>query len=580
MSIWGKRWEIAPRLSSVDIRKYRNIHPILAQLLHNRNVEPDQAGSFLRDGDYTRFNPFVMKGIDTAVERITRAVKAGESIAVYGDFDADGVTATALMVHVLRRIRADVRPYIPDRVDEGYGLNTPALERLAEEGCTLVITVDCGIRSVIEVEQGIAAGLDMIITDHHSVGPDLPLAHAVINPQQADCGGEKALSGVGVAFMLARALLLQAAKRNGNNTHQLYKQVLDEVIDLVAIGTIADIMPLNEPVNRALVIAGLQAMNAPDYKRVGLKKLIEIADLPAGAINAGHIGFGVGPRINAAGRLASAMLAVDLLLAQDEGEAVRLAQELDQLNRQRQDETIDAQKRIGEQIEQEGLHLGTLIFAQDDHVKPGIVGLVAGRLAERYYRPSVILERGEVESRASCRSIPEFHITLALDQCADLLVRHGGHALAAGFTVDNRNIPLLRRKLEQQAEAQLSHLELQPLLLVDMVLESSEITLKLVETLRLLDPVGHKNPEPLFLMHGLKVREKRLVGQDGAHLKLKFAAGDLLLDAIAFRMGPFADDVGESVDVAFHLEINVWRGRESVQLRVVDLQQAQIVASI
>lgn len=580
MSIWGKRWEIVPRLSDFDARQYRNIPPILAQLLHNRNIEPDQAGLFLRDGNYTRFDPFKMKGMGAAVDRITQAVKARESIAVYGDFDADGVTATALMVHVLRRIRADVRPYIPDRIDEGYGLNTPALERLAQEGCTLVITVDCGIRSVIEVEQGIAAGLDMVITDHHSVGPDLPPAHAVINPQQSDCDGEKALSGVGVAFMLARALLLQAAKRNGNSTHQLYKQVLDEVIDLVAIGTIADIMPLNEPVNRALVISGLEAMNSPEYKRLGLKKLIEVADLPAGAIHAGHIGFGIGPRINAAGRLANAMLAVDLLLAQDEAEAIRLAHELDQLNRQRQDETLDAQKRIGEQIEREGLHLGPLIFAQDDHVKPGIVGLVAGRLVERYYRPSVILERGEVESRASCRSIPEFHITQALDQCADLLVRHGGHALAAGFTVDNRNIPLLRKKLEQQAEISLSHLELQPQLIIDRELESSEITLKLAEMLRSLDPVGHKNPEPLFLMHGLKVIEKRVVGQEGAHLKLRLSARDLTFDAIAFRMGLFAEEIGETVDVVFHLEINAWRGRKSVQLRVVDLRQSQPVVPV
>lgn len=571
MSTIAKTWQLAPAAPVTHLHGYKQMSPVLAQILFNRGYDdPHAAYHFLYDKDLTT-NPFDFADMEKAVGRIRQAIHKQEPIVVYGDFDADGVTSTTLMMDVLKKLRANVEAYIPNRVDEGYGLNTPALENLAKKGKKLIITVDCGIRSIKEVEDGNAVGLDMIITDHHSIGPgELPDAVAVINPQREDCKGSPYLAGVGVAFNVARALMLDALQRNGKKHQDKYKTLIEDLLDLVAIGTVADIMRLNDLLNRTLVRRGLDKINTT--KRIGLQALIEVSGLKQGQISAMDIGFAIGPRINAAGRLESAMLAYQMLAADSMGEAKKLAEELNKLNNRRQELTRDAQGRIRGEIERQGLQDDALLFVADDDVLSGIVGLVAGRLTEEFYRPTVVMERGKDESRASCRSIPEFHITNALDECADLLVRHGGHALAAGFTVLNSNLPALKERLMDAAQRALHEKTLAPTLLIDMELGMRQLTMTLAEELRVLEPTGHQNTQPVFITRNVRVLDSRTVGSDGAHLKLRVVADNQPpIEAIGFRLGEWIHNMPDYLDVVYNLDINEYNGRRNVQLRLLDI---------
>jgi len=577
MTILTKQWQLAPALTAELRAGYQkqHLHPVIAQVLFNRGISAAHAGDFLMAQDFRHVNPYRLSGMQEAILRLRQAIKSAEPIAVYGDFDADGVTATALLVSFLRALKANVRPYIPHRVDEGYGLNTTALLKLADEGVKLVVTVDCGIRSVQEVAAAADYGLDVIVTDHHSVSADglIPdRAVAVVNPQKDDDPLLKGLSGVGVAFMLARALLMDALLRNGQapQAQKRYAALIESLLDLVAIGTVADIMPLNNALNRALVKRGLARMNTTP--RLGLAVLMEEAGLKPGTISAGSIGFVIGPRINAAGRLESAMLACELLLETDEARARSLAQELNKLNEKRQRLTREAQARISQSIQEHDLADNPLIFVQDDEVQPGIVGLVAGRLVEEHYRPTVVLEHGEHESRASCRSIAQFHITRALDAHADLLVRHGGHAMAAGFTVLNENLPHLRAALLAYAERELADTAFQPILVIDAELSMRQLTMDLAQELAILEPTGHANPPPTFVTRRMGIYEARTVGQDNAHLRLKVAAqGEPPIDAIGFGLGHWLSRLPSLIDLAYQLEVNVYQDRRNLQLRILDL---------
>jgi single-stranded-DNA-specific exonuclease len=578
MSIASKKWDIAQPASFTILRQYRQISPALAQVLFNRgHSDPQEAAKFLYARDTT--NPLErgkeMKDVRKAAARLLEAIDKREKIAVYGDFDADGVTSTALMIEVLRMLNADVSPYIPHRVDEGYGLNTEALRLLRDQGVRVVMTVDCGIRSIQEVEDGKALGLDIIVTDHHSIGPEVPNAFAVVNPKQSDCEyPENMLAGVGVAYKVASALLQLKYK------YDLYKspairdevaQKLENLLDLVAIGTVADLAPLNSKENRALVRRGLEKIN--EARRPGVKALLDVAGIEPGHVTAMNIGFALGPRINAAGRLGSAMTAYDLLVTDDPHEAAQLAVELQKLNEQRQQFTRDAQDMIRQQLEEEQKTDTTLIFAKSPDFRPGIVGLVAGRLVEEFFRPAIVMEQGEDESRASCRSIPQFDITRALDQCADLLVRHGGHAQAAGFTVINENIDDLLVRLTSLAHHELDGQELLPTLDIDAELDANQASEALWEELQSLEPTGYTNTAPVFMMRNAYILEWRLVGKDNRHLKLKIArAGRPPLDAIGFGLGEWAAHFPGHVDLAYQLDMNEWNGRRTLQLLVQDIR--------
>ncbi|MGD8902414.1 MAG: single-stranded-DNA-specific exonuclease RecJ [Anaerolineae bacterium] len=566
MSIQSKRWQVVPPVSEEDLSKFPDVPPLLVQLLHNRGLnDPAGAREFL-EAQAPVHSPFALKGMYPAVERLSDAISNGESIAVYGDFDADGVTATALLVEALSALGAQVMPYIPSRVDEGYGLNIDALRKLYLDGVRLVVTVDCGIRSLEEVEQA-SRGLDLIVTDHHSVGDQLPPALAVINPKQLGCYYPfKLLSGVGVAYKLAQALFY-ARERRGHPADL----AADDLLDLVALGTVADLVPLLGE-NRALVRRGLEKMRTSP--RPGVEALMADASVRRDEVDATAIGFRLGPRLNAAGRLDQVMLAYDLLTTTDPLETRRLAQELGKLNQHRQELTRKTVEIAEKQVRDADLDAFLYLVASAEF-EPGIVGLAASRLTEAHYRPSVVVEMGKEYSRGSCRSIPEFHITRALDQCQDLLVRHGGHAAAAGFTVETAKLEALRERLHAIAAEQLAGADLQPVLEIDRELPLAEVTEETRKLLEQLEPTGMENPQPVLCSPGVVVRHQRTVGGD-KHLKM--ILGDergASWDAIWFRAGHLLDDVPARVDVAYTLEVDRWNHSKQPQLHVVDMRAAQ-----
>jgi single-stranded-DNA-specific exonuclease len=542
---------------------------VLAQVLFNRGIADYESAMDFLTGRDVLHNPMQLKGMHDAVARIRHAIRKKEPIVIYGDFDADGVTSTVLLVQTIQALGGTVMPYIPHRVDEGYGLNTPALVQLAKDGVKLVITVDCGVRSIEEVTEGTAAGLDIIVTDHHSIGDQLPPALAVINPKQEDCPyPEDMLAGVGIAFKLADALIRVEAA-NGKGTPGI---TTDELLDLVALGTVADLAPLDRMENRSLVQRGLKFLNKAH--RPGIYALLNVAGIEPGKVSAISIGFGLGPRINAAGRLESAMTAYDLLYTDDFGKATYLAEQLQDLNIQRQELTQVAQEEARELALRDTDGDLPLIFAASPGFRSGIVGLVAGRLVEEFYRPAVIVEQGEEESRGSCRSIEEFNITDALDACSELLLRHGGHAQAAGFSVKTENLPAFRERLMEIAGEQLAKQTLEPSLTVDGVISLSQATMELARELEQLEPTGQSNDAPVFVSERVKVVDARAVGKEGKHLKLRVADGPVNIDGIAFGFGEWMRAMPSYIDVAYHVEVNEWNGFIKPQINVQDLKPA------
>lgn len=560
-----KRWQIAPSVSSLVVTRFPDLHPLIVQILYNRGVTtPEQAETFLAP-DLVTGNPFQMLGVNEAVDRIRRAIRANEAIAVYGDFDVDGVTATALLVQALQSLGAKVKPYIPHRIDEGYGLNLDALTQLKEQGVRIVITVDCGIRSLKEIAFGKEIGLDMIITDHHAPGDEMPDGFVTINPKQAGCKYPfKELSGAGVAFKLAQGLL----RANEKMPLQKDRATEDEegLVDLVALGTVADLVPLIGE-NRALVKRGLARLRASE--RPGIQAMIRYASIKPDAIDAGTIGYTMGPRLNAAGRLESALNAYHLLATQYPGEADDLALKLEETNRERQrltnEMTSKAREAVSGKTEKEHL-----LFVAASEFPEGIVGLIASRLSEDFYRPAVAVHIGETESRGSARSISEFNMISALDECRDLLVRHGGHAMAAGFTVTNENLPKLETRLREIAERILASLELAPTMTIDAEAALSEMNWTVQKSLDQLAPFGYGNREPVFLSRNVLVRDARLVGAD--HLKLTLSDGQATWDAIAFRQASWLGSLPKRVDVAYQLEARTWNGDSRLQLNVKDIK--------
>lgn len=565
MNTLHKTWQIASSITHDADRELQRFPKIMRQLLFNRGYATEQSAvSYIQAQTPEGTDSNNLLGMSEAINRIRYAIDQKEKIVVYGDYDVDGVTATTLLVDFLRKNDADVVGYIPNRFDEGYGLNIEALTGLREGGIDLVITVDCGIRSIDEAHYAKQAGLDLIITDHHHPGSEIPPAIAIINPKQPNSTyPDKNLAGVGLAYKLASAM----------NTEQLASSHKTSVsakdyLDLVALGTVADLAPLIGE-NRALVSRGMEQIKRT--RRQGILSLIGASGLNPRRITANSIGYILGPRLNAAGRLESALAALDLLLTDDLNEAGKLAQMLSDQNKERQQKTNELQEqaeKLAFEEEQEPL----ILFAIDPEFNPGLIGLAASRLQERYYRPAIVAQKGDEFTRGSCRSIPEFHITDALDQCADILVHHGGHAAAAGFTIHNQNLQELIERLKTIAEKQLAELELTPSLYADMELPLSRLKPDLLEHLNWLEPTGYGNPQAIFISRGLKVSRFRTVGKDGGHLKLTVTDGTITYDAIAFRQGFWAAVMPSFVDLLFHYEINEYNGKQYIQLNVRDIK--------
>ncbi|MBE3068439.1 MAG: single-stranded-DNA-specific exonuclease RecJ [Chloroflexi bacterium] len=562
----GKRWLVSATVTPQANEALAAFSPIMRQVLFNRGYATDAtARAYLRAEANFDPSPFQMTGIMTTVERVRYALDHNEPIAIYGDYDVDGVTATALLVQALRALGGNVRGYIPNRFDEGYGLNKEALSALQADGVKLVISVDCGIRSPDETSHARAIGLDLIISDHHQPAEgDLPPAFAVINPKQVgDLYPDKDLAGVGVAYKIVQALL-DSIGTTEEGFHA------DDLLDLVALGTVADLAPLVGE-NRILVRKGLQKLC--ETKRQGLFSLAAVSDLPLSRITATSIGFTLGPRLNAAGRLESALAAFDLLTTTDVKIAGDLAQQLNVQNHQRQEIT----RKI--QADAEAIALADdpeadLFFAVHPDFNAGVVGLAAARLVETYYRPAVVGQISAETTRCSCRSIPEFHITKALDQCKDLLIRHGGHAAAAGFTVRNENLEALKARLKSLAMEQLRDRDLRQTLTADTEVPLSDLKPELLKHLEYLQPTGYGNPEAVFVSRDVRITNSRTVGAESKHLKLVVTDGRVTFDAIGFRLGHLRSELPLRVDVLYTFESNEFNGRSYLQLNLKDVKPA------
>lgn len=557
-----KRWLPPTPLTPEVNAALSQYDPVTRQLLFNRSIHTAaEADAFLNALPPANDDPLQLAGLGTAVERLEHAIAKHEPIAVYGDYDTDGVTSTALLVQVLKALGAEVREYIPNRFEEGYGLNTTALSTLKDEGRGLVITVDCGIRSLNEAEHAKQIGLDLIITDHHTVGEQLPRALAVVDPKRADESYPyRDFAGVGLAYKIAQALVRKRdpAPINGG-----------EVLDLVALGTVSDLAPLTGE-NRALVRKGLGVINKA--KREGLKSLIQFSRLKLGSIDAGNIGFSLGPRLNASGRLESALASYDLLTTTDIFTANKLAGQLEQQNRERQELTKDITKHARELALEAGAD-SAFLFAAHPGFNPGVVGLAAARLVEEFYRPAAVAAIGDSETKGSARSIKEFHVTQAFDACAGLLVRHGGHAAAAGFTVANEHTAELAERLRHYATEKLAGEDLRPAQRIDANMELKDVTFEFAQLLRQFEPCGYGNPAPVFTVYGVEPKGAKAIG-DGSHLRLSFSDGWRTVDGIAFKQAHWLNNMPKSVDVVFGLEINEWQGEYKLQMNVKDMRRS------
>lgn len=570
------RWLVNPRAPREHFAQFPDVPPLIVQILYNRGVFLTQDVSAFIAGTAAGTDPFLLKGVSEAVAEIQSAISTGAKIVVYGDYDADGVTATALLVQAIQALGGQVTAFIPDRFSDGYGLNQASLAELAGNGAKLIITVDCGIRSIADVIFGRELGLKLIITDHHHVSEDesgadsVPPALAVINPKQKDCPYPfKDLAGVGVAYKLVQALKEQASPEQ----RALPGLQEENLLDLVAIGTVADMVPLIGE-NRMLVKTGLLRLNPP--RRIGVQALLAAGPAKSEqAVTAMTIGFVIGPRLNAAGRLAHAQLAYDLLTTDDPSQAQTLAGELNRINAERQDMTqrfVDTAKvHIAHSEALEPLYL----IAEPDF-NQGVVGLVSSRLTEEYYRPTLVAHQGERLTRGSGRSIPEFDITRALDQCADLLVKYGGHAAAAGFTVENKNLEQFRTRLTEIARRNFDSRVLQKTIAIDAEINLRGVKYPLVRDVHNLQPFGYGNPAPNFVTRNLEVKFTGVVGRDKSHLKMKLFDGQSAWDAIGFGMAEAWAGVqpGVAVDAVYTLELNTWNNQTNLQLNLIDLRRS------
>jgi len=563
-----QRWILRRRMRNAFIDEVSALAPdaVLAHVLYAREYDTlDKAQAFLQpEGPLA--DPTTLAGVPTAVARLREALQRQEEIVVYGDFDADGVCATTLLVAALRQAGAQhVSPFVPDRFTDGYGLTRGALDSLRSQhpGATLVITVDCGIRSPDEVAYARSVGIEMIITDHHALAtdgagePELPAAVAVINPKRLDSRYPfRDLAGVGVAYRLVYALYAELG-RDGLSA--------DDYLDLVALGTVADVVPLLGE-NRLLVRWGLQRMRS--HPRPGLRALLDVSGVAPAKVRSSDCGFRLGPRINAAGRLESAVLAYDLLLSDSLEAAQPLAIQLDSINQERQtllsEQIAAAQQQLGD------VDGRKILIVESEALHEGIVGLVASRLVEQYHRPALVIKRGPETSRGSARSIDGFHITEALDACSALFERHGGHARAAGFTLPNANLDAMRAALSSYAEAHIDAEMLSPRHTVDAIIPLDLVTDQTPAALARLGPFGEGNPQPALATLGLELKIIRPIGREGQHLRLQVSDGNRVLTAVAFRQGQLAARlrVGDRVDLVYRPDINEWQGNTDLQLVV------------
>ena len=573
-----KKWNILSIADGAFLEKFSNHSELISQILWNRGFREEEEIKYFLEADYEKdsFDPFLFVDMEASVKLIISHIKQKNKICIYGDYDADGVSSSSLLLDVLEILKVEVDFYIPGRVKEGYGLNEKALNKIIDGGSKLIITVDTGIRNKEEVAFVKGQGLDIIITDHHQGAEDeadYPDC-LIINPALArEKYPFKSLAGVGVALKLMEALVSKSTLDD-----ELKIKLQERFFDLAALGTVADCVSLRGE-NRLIVKKGLEVMS--ETKRLGLIELINVAKIRnSDALEAWNIGFQIAPRINAAGRMNHANTAFALLVSKDKDEAAKLAEELNFNNQMRQKSTETIFEGVEEQLEDGEVSLLAAVYQynKDEEEKPwneGIIGLVSGRVTEKYYRPSLIITATEDGYKGSGRSIPEFNIAEALEKSKDHLEKYGGHPMACGFSLKKEKLEGFLKSMKDLADVAFEGLDLKPQINIDYLLEFSEINVDLADELDILKPFGQDNAQPVFLSKNIQVLDKLNMGMTSQHVKLRLKNGSSsIVSAIGFNQAEkwaFINN-GDSIDIVYHLEVNEFNGRRDPQLKIIDIK--------
>jgi single-stranded-DNA-specific exonuclease len=562
------QWELiesTPAAAVTRLAHELDVPPIIARIMLNRGIDSlHSAKQFFNLNLQQLHDPFLMADMQAAVERLGRALERKERILIYGDYDVDGTTGTALLTLAFRALGHHVPHYIPDRRREGYGLSRTGIEQAHAKGLDLILAVDCGVTAHEEIKLARQLGIDVIVCDHHQPGPQLPPANALLNPKRSDCPYPfKELCGVGVAFKLMQGLFRFLRQ----DEKELFRH-----LDLVAMGSAADIVPLVDE-NRIFVKFGLEQLNRTE--NIGLQALIKVCGLERTAIGGGQVIFILAPRINAVGRMGDARRAVNLLISEDEAQAAEIAQVLDAENRQRRNIDEETFHEAIEIIETQCDPQNDAAFVLDhENWHHGVIGIVASRVVEKYYRPTVMISTDNGMGKGSARSIPSFDIYRALAQCADLMQAFGGHKYAAGLTIRSEQIHAFRQRLQQVAAQTLTPELLVPKLRIDGEIRFAEIESRLIKFLKVLGPYGPQNMRPVFVSRGLQVvGTPQIVGNN--HLRFQVTQDNKRLDCIGFNLGDRRQRLSNGktgVDLAYLLEENTYQGRTTLQLRVKDIR--------
>jgi single-stranded-DNA-specific exonuclease len=564
------RWQVAQRNlpAETEIAQALGVSPLLVAMVRNRGLETAaEIAAFLTPSLENLHDPLLLPDLEPALERLSAAIDARETVLVHGDYDADGLTGAALLCKVLSRFGCGVQHHIPDRVDAGYGLDAEAVRLAAEQGTRLLVAVDCGVSDHAAIAQARECGMDVVVIDHHEPGAELPTGAWIVDPKRADSQyPERDLAGVGLAFKVASGL----CQRRGVAEASLQRTFLD----LVAVGTIADVVPLTGE-NRILVAAGLQCL--AQTRTAGLRALLDICGIGA-PVRTSEVAFRLAPRLNAVGRVGDASDGLELLLTDDPARARRLALHLDEMNRERQREQElayqDALRMVDEEV---NLDEDRVIVLASPYWHVGVVGIVASKILERFNRPAIMLVEEKEQLRGSARSVNGFNMAAALGACSSVLLRYGGHALAAGLSLKPGDLDEFRARLNLVAAESLAAGELVAQVLVDAEVALGEIDAALVEELGRLEPCGNSNPEPLLLTRDVEVLECRTVGQAGKHLKLYLRQEGSCLEAIGFGLGSECEWVksGDRLDVCYTPEFSEYQGERRLQLRLEALRPHQ-----
>lgn len=543
-----------------------DISPVAGRILAGRGIRTAaQARAYIRPSLDSLHDPFLMKDMGSAVDRLCRAIDEHERIMVYGDYDVDGTTAVALMYSFLRTQTDNLIYYIPDRYTEGYGISVKGIDTAKEHGCTLVIALDCGIKAVEKIAYATSLGIDFIVCDHHTPGDEIPKAVAVLNMKRKDCPYPfKELSGCGVGFKLAQAY----AQRRGMDMREVYR-----LLPLLAMSIASDVVPVTGE-NRILAYYGLKALNAQPTE--GMKAIMRVAGIEGKTVNISDLVYRFGPRLNAAGRIKSGAEAVRLLITDDAEAAMRFAKDIDSYNQDRRDYDSKTTDEALEQLEKDPMNSSkftTVVFSPEWH--KGVVGIAASRLTETYYRPTIVLTAGDDDIiSGSARSVSDFDIYTAIDSCRDLLTNFGGHKFAAGLSMHKADLPEFKRRFEEYVAAHITPEQQVPTLDIEAEVELSDMNWKMYKILQCLEPFGPGNERPLFLCRDLINNHGTRAVSDGKHLHLDLTDRVVAMTGIAFGEGDKAIHLqnGKSVDVCFYLEENSYRGRTSLQMNAQDIK--------